>query len=155
MHDNILRIITRPRVREPLNSELQLTSYDFLKVLGVRCKTIQVYTNVTRFLGGLNREIQDILAYKYYANVTRLFHLACKAEREVQGRRASARSNVSAGKYTQWQQRTTTSMTVVHQHQLPRRVDQHHRLPPSTNHVHLPQIQQPNLPRNQQVVPLQ
>jgi hypothetical protein len=100
MHDNILRIITRPRVREPLNSELQLTSYDFLKVLGVRCKTIQVYTNVTRFLGGLNREIQDILAYKDYANVTRLFRLACKAEREVHGRRASARSNVSSGKYT-------------------------------------------------------
>jgi hypothetical protein len=49
-------------------------------------------------LGGLNREIQDILAYKDYANVTRLFHLACKAEREVQGRHASARSNVSAGK---------------------------------------------------------
>lgn len=66
---------------------------------------------MARFLGGLNREIQDILAYKDYANVTRLFHLACKAEREVQGRRASARSNVSAGKSTPWQQRTTTSMT--------------------------------------------
>jgi hypothetical protein len=38
---------------------------------------------MARFLGGLNREIQDILAYKDYANVTRLFHLACKAEREV------------------------------------------------------------------------
>jgi hypothetical protein len=38
---------------------------------------------MARFLGGLNREIQDILAYKDYANV--LFHLACKAEREVQG----------------------------------------------------------------------
>ncbi len=66
---------------------------------------------MARFLGGLNREIQDILAYKDYANVTRLFHLACKAEREVQGRRASARSNVSAGKSTPWHQRTTTSMT--------------------------------------------
>ena len=40
---------------------------------------------MARFLGGLNREIQDILAYKEYTNVTRLFHLACKAEREVQG----------------------------------------------------------------------
>jgi hypothetical protein len=38
---------------------------------------------MARFLSGLNREIQDILAYKDYANVTRLFHLACKAEREV------------------------------------------------------------------------
>jgi hypothetical protein len=58
---------------------------------------------IARFLDGLNRKIQDILAYKDYANVTRLFHLACKAEREVQGRRASARSNVSAGKSTPWQ----------------------------------------------------
>ena len=38
---------------------------------------------MARFLGGLNREIQDILAYKEYNNVTKLFHLACKAEREV------------------------------------------------------------------------
>jgi hypothetical protein len=58
---------------------------------------------MARFLGGLNREIQDILAYKDYANVTRLFHLACKAERKVQGRRASVRSNVSAGKSIPWQ----------------------------------------------------
>jgi hypothetical protein len=65
---------------------------------------------MARFLGGLNREIQDILAYKNYTNVTRLFHLACKAKREVQGRRASARSNVSAGKSTSWQPCTTTSM---------------------------------------------
>ena len=40
---------------------------------------------MSRFLVGLNREIQDILAYKEYTNITRLFHLACKAEREVQG----------------------------------------------------------------------
>jgi hypothetical protein len=40
---------------------------------------------MARFLGGLTREIQDILAYKEYTNVTRLFHLACKDEREVQG----------------------------------------------------------------------
>jgi hypothetical protein len=41
---------------------------------------------MARFMGGLNREIQDILAYKEYNSVTRLFHLACNAEREVQGR---------------------------------------------------------------------
>jgi hypothetical protein len=40
-------------------------------------------STMARFWGGLNREIQDILAYKDYANVTRLFQLACKAEREV------------------------------------------------------------------------
>jgi hypothetical protein len=64
---------------------------------------------MARFLGGLNREIQDILAYKDYTNVTRLFHLACKAEREVQGRRSSAKSNNSAGK--SWQQRTSATLS--------------------------------------------
>ena len=54
---------------------------------------------MARFLGGLNQEIQDILAYKEYTNITRLFHLACKAEREVQGRCASTRTNnISAGR---------------------------------------------------------
>jgi hypothetical protein len=40
---------------------------------------------MARFLGGLNREIQDILAYKDYTNVSCLFHLTCTAGREVQG----------------------------------------------------------------------
>ena len=57
---------------------------------------------MARFLGGLNREIQDILAYKEYTNVTRLFHLACKAKREVQGRRASVKNNISTGKTNSW-----------------------------------------------------
>jgi hypothetical protein len=48
---------------------------------------------MARFLGGLNLEIQDILSYKEYNNITRLFHLACKAEREVQGRHAIVRTN--------------------------------------------------------------
>jgi hypothetical protein len=63
---------------------------------------------MARFLGALNREIQDILAY--YTNVTCLFYLACKAEREVQGRCASIRPNVSAGKSTSWQPRMNTSI---------------------------------------------
>ena len=57
---------------------------------------------MARFMGGLNREIQDILAYKEYNSITRLFHLACKAEREVQGRRASTRTNISASRATSW-----------------------------------------------------
>jgi hypothetical protein len=48
---------------------------------------------MARFLAGLNREIQDILEYKDYTNITRLFHFACKAEREVQGRNTSAKTN--------------------------------------------------------------
>ena len=38
------------------------------------------------FMGGLHREIQTILEYKEYNNITRLFHLACRAESEVQDR---------------------------------------------------------------------
>ena len=45
---------------------------------------------LARFMGGLNREIQTILEYKEYTSITRLFHLACKAEREVQDRQALA-----------------------------------------------------------------
>jgi hypothetical protein len=36
------------------------------------------------FHGGLNREIQDILDYKDYFDITTLFGYACKAECEVQ-----------------------------------------------------------------------
>jgi hypothetical protein len=53
---------------------------------------------MVRFVTGLNHEIQDILEYKDYANITRLFHFACKAEREVQGRHASVKTSFSAGK---------------------------------------------------------
>jgi hypothetical protein len=38
------------------------------------------------FRGGLHREIQDILDYKEYFDMTTLFEYACKAEREVQER---------------------------------------------------------------------
>ena len=45
---------------------------------------------LARFAGGLNREIQTILEYKEYNNISRLFHLSCKAECEVQDRQALA-----------------------------------------------------------------
>ena len=35
---------------------------------------------LARFMGGLNKEIQTILEYKEYTNITHLFHLACKAD---------------------------------------------------------------------------
>jgi hypothetical protein len=47
---------------------------------------------MARFFVGLNHEIQDILQYKDYTNITRLFHFACKAERELQGRHASVKT---------------------------------------------------------------
>jgi hypothetical protein len=58
---------------------------------------------MARFFAGLNREIQDILEYKDYANITRLFHFSCKAEREVQGCHASAKINFFAGRTNSWQ----------------------------------------------------
>ena len=36
---------------------------------------------MARFRGGVNREIQDILYYKEYYDMTTLFEYACKAER--------------------------------------------------------------------------
>ena len=53
---------------------------------------------MARFRGGLNREIQDILDYKEYYDMTTLFEYACKAEREVQGRRSKQYSNPFAGR---------------------------------------------------------
>ena len=41
---------------------------------------------LAHFMGGLNREIQTILEYNEYNNITHLFHLACKVEREVHDR---------------------------------------------------------------------
>jgi hypothetical protein len=58
---------------------------------------------MARFFAGLSHEIQDILEYKDYTNITRLFHFACKAEREVQGHHASAKTNFSAGRTNSWQ----------------------------------------------------
>jgi hypothetical protein len=53
---------------------------------------------MARFRGGLNREIQDILDYKDYFDTTTLFEYACKAEREVQGRRSKTYTNSFAGR---------------------------------------------------------
>ncbi|KAK1697712.1 hypothetical protein QYE76_014409 [Lolium multiflorum] len=47
-----------------------------------------------------------ILDYKEYNTITRLFHLACKAEREVQDRQPPwRRANVSAGRTSSWSPR--------------------------------------------------
>ena len=53
---------------------------------------------MARFRCGLNREIQDILDYKEYNDMTTLFAYACKAEREVQGRCSKTYSNSFAGR---------------------------------------------------------
>ncbi|KAK1641612.1 hypothetical protein QYE76_059417, partial [Lolium multiflorum] len=56
----------------------------------------------------LNRNVRppprpNILEYKEYNTITRLFHLACKAEREVQDRQPPwRRANISAGRTSSW-----------------------------------------------------
>ncbi|XP_066385049.1 uncharacterized protein [Miscanthus floridulus] len=75
--------------------------YQELQTGMIRCGLVE--TNdaaMARFRGGLNREIQDILDYKHYDDITTLFAFACKAEREVQGRRARTHSNSFAGRTT-------------------------------------------------------
>jgi hypothetical protein len=49
-------------------------------------------------VAALNREIQDILEYKDYANITCLFYFVCKAKREVQGHHSSAKTNLSTAR---------------------------------------------------------
>src|SRR3954464_4749056 len=78
----------------------------------IRCGIVEENeAMLARFLGGLNREIQTILDYKDYNNITRLFHLACKAEREVQDRQALARTNFSAGRPSSWTPRASSTST--------------------------------------------
>ena len=58
--------------------------YQELQTGLVRCGLVETEdAMMARFLGGLNRDIQDILDNKEYNSITRLFHFACKAEREV------------------------------------------------------------------------
>jgi hypothetical protein len=61
---------------------------------------------LARFFGGLKKEIQHILDYKEYNTITRLFHLACKAELDVQDRQPSwRRANNSTGRTSSWSAR--------------------------------------------------
>ena len=65
----------------------------------IRCGILEDNDSaMARFRGVLNREIQDIIDYKEYYDMTTLFEYACKAEREVQGRRSKTYSNPFAGR---------------------------------------------------------
>ena len=70
----------------------------------VRCGLVESNEQMlARFFGGLNKDIQHILDYKKYNSITRLFHLACKAEREVQDRQTPwRRTNNSTGHTSTW-----------------------------------------------------
>ena len=75
----------------------------------IRCGIVEAF--LACFMGSLNKEIQTILEYKEYTIITRLFHLACKAEREVQHRQALARTNFSAGRPSSWTSRASSTPT--------------------------------------------
>ena len=51
-----------------------------------------------RVFGGLQRDIHDILDYKEWTRFSQLYHLALKAEREVQGRRQQQSFRSNSGK---------------------------------------------------------
>ena len=60
----------------------------------LRCDIIEdEEAAMSRFYGGLRHEIQDIVDYKEYDSVPRLFQLACLAEKELQGRQQRPRNN--------------------------------------------------------------
>ena len=100
------------RLRQGKNS---VEEYDQELQTGmIRCGIVQENeAMLARFMGGLNREIQTILDYKDYNNITRLFHLACKAKREVQDRQALARTNFSAGRPSSWIPRASSTSTAL------------------------------------------
>ena len=78
----------------------------------IRCGIVEDDEAIlAHFMGGLNREIQIILEYKEYNNITHLFHLAGKSEREVQDRHALARTNCSAGRSSSWTPRASSTST--------------------------------------------
>jgi hypothetical protein len=77
--------------------------YQELQIGMLRCNLEErEHAAMAQFVAGLNCKIQDILKYKDYANITRLFHFACKAESEVQGRHTSVKTNFSTGRTNSW-----------------------------------------------------
>ena len=98
------------RLRQGKNSVEEY--YQELQTGMIRCGIVEENeAMLARFMGGLNKEIQTILEYKDYNNITRLFHLACKAEREVQDRQPLARTNFSAGRPSSWTPRASSTST--------------------------------------------
>ena len=98
------------RLRQGKNSVEEY--YQELQTSMIRCGIVEEnQAMLARFMGGLNREIQTILEYKEYTNITHLFHLACKAEREVQDRQALARTNFSTGRPSSWTLRASSTST--------------------------------------------
>jgi hypothetical protein len=72
--------------------------YQELQTYMICCGVVEDNEAMLACFGGLNKEIYYILDYKEYNTITCLFHLACKAELEVQDRQTPwRRANISAG----------------------------------------------------------
>jgi hypothetical protein len=65
-----------------------------------------------RFFFGLNHDIQNILDYKEWRNFSQLYHLAIKAEREVQGRKQHQHFRSNNGR--NFQQRSEPETPKLH-----------------------------------------
>ena len=88
--------------------------YQELQMGMLRCGLVETEeASMARFLGGLNREIYDILAYKDYNSMNRLFYLAIHAEHEVQGR-SRTRSTFSAGRTSHGHRATLLPHPLTH-----------------------------------------
>jgi hypothetical protein len=60
----------------------------------LRCGVVEDQEDqIVRFYGGLRREIQDIVDYKEYHSIQRLFQLAMLVEKELQGHQQQRRNN--------------------------------------------------------------
>jgi hypothetical protein len=102
---------------------------------------------MARFVASLNHKIQDILEYKDYTNITCLFHFACKAEREVQGRHTSAKTI-----FLQEQLIHGNATMDVRPHHHLHQIGWHLLRPTTTASLKLlPQIQQLGRPQQQRV----
>jgi hypothetical protein len=102
---------------------------------------------MARFFTSLNHEIQDILEYKDYTNITRLFHFICKAEREVQGLHASAKAH-----FLQEELILGSATMDVQPHRLIHQVEWHLLRPTTAASLELlPQIQQLGRPQQERV----
>jgi hypothetical protein len=75
--------------------------YQELQKSMLRCGVVEDQEDqIVRFYGGLRREIQDIVDYKEYHSIQRLFQLAMLAEKELQGRQQQRRTNTFTPRQT-------------------------------------------------------
>jgi hypothetical protein len=86
--------------------------YQELQKVMLRCGVVEdPEDQMVRFYGGLRQEIQNIVDYKEYHSIQRLFHLSMLAEKELQGRQ-QRRSNTFAPRQPPVPAKTSSSSGV-------------------------------------------